>query len=184
MLTSAGVAAGIDLCLHLIRSDHGVAVANTVARAIVAAPHRSGGQAQYTDRGAVEPRHRVLADTRAWALTQLDRPLAVDDLARHARMAPRTFARRFVEETGRPPLQWLLRARIDRVRELLETSDLGIDQIAARAGLGTAANLRLHFRRVLDTSPTKYRQIFAGTPAERGNAEPVRSSQASSGRGG
>lgn len=167
VLTSAGVAAGIDLCLHLIRTDHGVALANTVARAIVAAPHRSGGQAQYVDRGVSDPGDRGLADTRAWALERLDQPLAVEDLARHARLSPRTFARRFVEETDRPPLQWLLRARVDRARELLETSGLGIDQIAARAGLGSAANLRLHFRRVLDTSPSEYRRAFADRAVER-----------------
>lgn len=161
VLTSAGVAAGIDLCLHLVRRDLGVAVANDLARAIVAAPYRSGGQAQYVGRTAPEPTQERLAGTRAWALERLAEPLTVADLAAHASCSVRTFTRRFLAETGHPPVRWLLRARVDAARELLERTDRGVDRIATDTGLGTAANLRLHFRRVLHTSPSEYRRTFA-----------------------
>jgi len=161
ILTSAGVAAGIDLCLHLIRRDHGVRAANEVARRIVAAPYRSGGQAQYLPRNLPERTGEAFARTREWALARLDEDLTVPELAAHARVSVRTFSRRFLADTGRTPLQWLLRARVDLARELLETSDLTVDQVAARSGLGSGANLRLHFRRVLDTSPSAYRSTFA-----------------------
>ena len=175
VLTSAGVAAGIDLCLHVIRSDHGVRAANEVARAIVAAPHRSGGQAQYVERTVPAPLGDRFAATREWALTRLQDPLTVDDLARHAATSTRTFTRRFVEDTGCTPLQWLLRARVDHARELLEATDLGVEQIAARAGLGTGANLRLHFQRVLGTPPGEYRRTFAReAPARRGTTPVAR----------
>lgn len=161
ILTSAGVAAGIDLCLHLVRRDYGVAAATDVARRIVAAPYRSGGQSQYVPRTLPERTGTAYARTREWALTCVDSPLTVKDLAAHAHVSPRTFALRFVEDTGLTPLQWLLRARLDRARELLEISDLGIDVIAQRAGLGTATNLRKHFQRVVGTTPSRYRQSFA-----------------------
>jgi len=161
VLTSAGVAAGIDLCLHLIRRDFGVRVSNDIARNIVAAPYRGGGQAQYVPRTLPEHTGEAFARTRAWALTRLHEELTVRDLARHAHVSYRTFSRRFVEDTGHTPLQWLLRARIDVARELLEATDLGIDHIAARAGLGTGTNLRLHFQRLLGTTPSQYRQSFS-----------------------
>jgi transcriptional regulator GlxA family with amidase domain len=162
VITSAGVASGIDVCLHILRVDHGSAVANAVARDIVAAPHRDGGQAQYIERPATpEPRSAGLAATRAWALSRLDQPLAVGDLARHAKASARTFARTFVAETGTTPLKWLNAARIDRARELLETTDLGVDRVAELCGLGTAANLRTHFRRATGVSPSDYRRTFA-----------------------
>ena len=160
VLTSAGAASGVDLCLHLIRRDHGVALSNTVARRLVAAPYRSGGQAQYVPRSVPEPLGDQFAATRQWALTKLDEPLTVADLAHHARVSPRTFSRRFVEDTGYTPMQWILRARVDVARELLERSDLGVEQIADRVGLGTGANLRLHFQRILGTSPSEYRRTF------------------------
>ncbi|MBB2944148.1 transcriptional regulator GlxA family with amidase domain [Actinoplanes lutulentus] len=160
VLTSAGVAAGIDLCLHIIRRDHGVQASNAVARVIVAAPYRSGGQSQYVPRSIPEPLGDVFAATREWALRNLDETLTVSALARHARVSERTFGRRFVEDTGYTPMQWILRARVDLARELLESSDLGVDQVAARVGLGTGANLRLHFQRVLSTTPTEYRRAF------------------------
>ncbi|WP_433825443.1 GlxA family transcriptional regulator [Actinoplanes sp. CA-015351] len=160
VLTSAGVAAGIDLCLHIIRRDHGVQASNAVARVIVAAPYRSGGQSQYVPRTIPEPLGDVFAATREWALRHLDETLTVSALARHARVSERTFGRRFVEDTGYTPMQWILRARVDLARELLESSDLGVDQVAARVGLGTGANLRLHFQRVLSTTPTEYRRAF------------------------
>ncbi|GAA2751789.1 GlxA family transcriptional regulator [Amnibacterium kyonggiense] len=163
VLTSAGVAAGIDLCLHLIRRDHGVRVAADVARQIVAAPYRSGGQAQYLPHALPERTGSTFARTREWALGRLGEPLTVAELAAHAGVSSRTFARRFVEDTGHPPLQWLLRARLDRARELLEATDLGLDQIAAQAGLGSAHNLRSHFHRIVGTTPSAYRSAFAST---------------------
>lgn len=160
VLTSAGAASGVDLCLHLIRRDHGVALSNTVARRLVAAPYRSGGQAQYVPRSVPEPLGDLFAATREWAIGRLDEPLTVADLARHARVSPRTFSRRFVEDTGYTPMQWILRARVDLARELLERTDLGVEQVADRVGLGTGANLRLHFQRILGTSPSEYRRTF------------------------
>ncbi|WP_328958197.1 GlxA family transcriptional regulator [Kitasatospora purpeofusca] len=161
VLTSAGAASGIDLCLHLVRRDHGVGLSNHVARRLVAAPYRSGGQAQYVPRSVPEPLGDLFAGTREWALAHLAEPLTLEGLARHARVSARTFSRRFVEDTGYTPMQWVLRARVDLARELLERTDLGVEQIADRAGLGTGANLRLHFHRVLGTSPTEYRHTFA-----------------------
>jgi len=161
VLTSAGVASGIDLCLHLIRSDHGVRMSNVAARRLVAAPYRSGGQSQYVPRSVPEQLGDRFAATRAWAIERLDEPLTVHDLARHATVSTRTFSRRFVEDTGYTPLQWILRARVDLARELLERTDHGVEQVAAEVGLGTGANLRLHFQRVLGTSPSEYRRAFA-----------------------
>ncbi|GAA2708835.1 GlxA family transcriptional regulator [Actinoplanes palleronii] len=162
VLTSAGVAAGIDLCLHIVRRDHGVRASNTIARVLVAAPYRSGGQSQYVPRSLPEPLGDVFAATREWALRHLETPLTVDGLARHAGVSARTFGRRFVEDTGYTPMQWVLRARVDLARELLERTVLGVDQIAARTGVGTGANLRMHFQRILGTSPSEYRRTFAG----------------------
>ena len=161
VLTSAGAASGIDLCLHLVRRDHGVGLSNHVARRLVAAPYRSGGQAQYVPRSVPEPLGELFAATRQWAIERLDEPLTLADLARNANVSPRTFSRRFVEDTGYTPMQWVLRARIDLARELLERTDLGVEQIADRVGLGTGANLRLHFHRILGTSPSEYRHTFA-----------------------
>jgi len=164
VLTSAGAASGIDLCLHLVRRDHGVGLSNQVARRLVAAPYRSGGQAQFVPRSVPEPLGEFFAATRHWALERLETPLTVDQLAQHARVSTRTFSRRFVEETGYTPMQWVLRARIDLARELLERSELGVEQIAHQVGLGSGANLRLHFQRVLGTSPSEYRHAFARPP--------------------
>ncbi|MEV6300280.1 DJ-1/PfpI family protein [Actinoplanes sp. NPDC051861] len=172
VLTSAGVAAGIDLCLHIIRRDFGVQASNTVARVLVAAPYRSGGQSQYVPRTIPEPLGDVFAATREWALRHLDEPLTVESLARHARVSARTFGRRFVEDTGYTPMQWVLRARVDLARELLESTVLGVDQVAARVGLGTGANLRLHFQRILGTSPSEYRRMFSGGMLAQHGAPP------------
>ncbi|MBD5784759.1 DJ-1/PfpI family protein [Cellulosimicrobium terreum] len=161
VLTSAGAASGIDLCLHLVRRDHGVGLSNHVARRLVAAPYRSGGQAQYVPRSVPEPLGDLFAETRAWALEHLTEQLTLETLARNASVSPRTFSRRFVEDTGCTPMQWVLRARVDLARELLERSDLDVEHIAHRVGLGTAANLRLHFHRILGTSPTEYRHTFS-----------------------
>ncbi|MEU3599014.1 helix-turn-helix domain-containing protein [Streptomyces sp. NPDC006798] len=162
VLTSAGAASGIDLCLHIIRGELGVAASNHAARRLVAAPYRSGGQAQYVPRSVPEPQGERFAATREWALHRLGEPLGLEVLARHAAVSPRTFSRRFVKETGYTPMQWVTRARVDRARELLERSELSVEQIAAEVGLGTGANLRLHFQRVLGTTPSEYRRTFAG----------------------
>jgi len=158
--TSAGVAAGIDLCLHLVRRDHGAEVANAVARRIVVAAHREGGQAQFVERPLPAEPGTGLAATRAWMLERLDAPLTVPDLARHAGYSPRSFARRFVAETGTTPLQWLIARRVVEAQRLLEGTDLGVDEVAARAGFGTAPALRKHFARALGTSPAAYRRAF------------------------
>jgi len=161
VLTSAGAASGIDLCLHILRGDLGLAASNHAARRLVAAPYRSGGQAQYVPRSLPEPLGERFAATREWALTQLHEPLTLAALARHAAVSPRTFSRRFVEDTGYTPMEWLLRARVDVARELLEGSQQSVEQIAAGVGLGTAANLRGHFQRILGTTPSQYRRTFA-----------------------
>lgn len=166
VLTSAGVAAGFDLCLHLVRLDHGAAVANRIARRLVVAPHRDGGQTQYIDRPVQHAIETSLQATRGWALQRLDEPLTVSALARHACVSERTFTRRFSAETGTTPLQWLLHQRVLAARRLLETSTKSIDEVAERCGFGTAASLRAHFRRFVATTPTDYRRAFA----ERGDA--------------
>ncbi|MCK0115981.1 helix-turn-helix domain-containing protein [Isoptericola sp. S6320L] len=162
ILTSAGAAAGLDLCLHIVRRDLGVSAANEIARGLVTAPYRTGGQAQYLPKTSSAAQGETLAATREWALTRLDQQVTIADLAAHADMSRRTFLRRFTEETGSTPLQWILRARVDAARELLESTRLPIDRIAEEVGLGTGANLRLHFRRLLDVSPSAYRATFAG----------------------
>jgi transcriptional regulator GlxA family with amidase domain len=161
VLTSAGAASGIDLCLHILRGDLGVAASNHAARRLVAAPYRSGGQAQYVLRSVPESLGERFAATREWALHRLEKPLTLETLARHAAVSPRTFSRRFVEDTGCTPMQWVLRARLDKARELLERSQRSVEQIAADVGLGTGANLRLHFQRILGTTPSEYRRTFA-----------------------
>jgi len=160
VLTSAGAASGIDLCLHILRADHGVAASNHAARRLVAAPYRSGGQAQYVPRSVPEPLGERFAATREWALHRLGEPLTLESLARHAAVSARTFSRRFAEDTGYTPMQWVMRARVDMARELLERSELGVEQIAPAVGLGTGANLRLHFQRILGTTPSEYRRTF------------------------
>ena len=160
VLTSAGVAAGLDLCLHILRRDHGAALANTIARRIVVPPHREGGQAQYVEQPVPESAGGSLAATRAWALERLHEPLTVRTLATHAHVSERTFARRFHAETGVPVLRWLLAQRVDAARSALESTDASIDEIAHRCGFGTAANLRKHFHRAIRTTPTAYRRAF------------------------
>ncbi|TJZ59155.1 helix-turn-helix domain-containing protein [Streptomyces piniterrae] len=160
VLTSAGASAGLDLCLHLIRRDHGAAAANAVARIAVAAPHRTGGQSQYIKRSIPQTSGQSLARTREWALHHLGEPLPIRRLAQHAALSERTFARRFVEEAGVSPVQWLLTARIDLAKQLLESGDHSIDEVARRVGLGTAANLRARFHKATGTSPSVYRRAF------------------------
>jgi transcriptional regulator GlxA family with amidase domain len=166
VLTSAGTAAGMDLCLHLVRRDHGAEVANGVARMVVMPPHREGGQAQYIDQPITAPgRGSELHPTLEWALTQLHEPLSVDVMAKHAAMSPRTFARRFRQVTGTTPGEWLLQQRMTLARRMLETTDQTVEWIAHQSGFGSAATLRQHFADRLGTSPRAYRYTFRG-PAE------------------
>jgi transcriptional regulator GlxA family with amidase domain len=170
VLTSAGLAAGIDLCVQLVRADHGSEAAVSVARRMVVAPHRDGGQAQWLER-PVPPPAEGLAATCQWALEHLADPLTVADLARHAGWAPRTLARHFAAQTGMTPLRWLAAARIREARRLLEATGLPVETIAARCGLGSAANLRLHLARDAGATPTAYRAAYQGRPADDSEAE-------------
>lgn len=167
ILTSAGEASGIDLCLHLIRTDHGAAVANRVARAMVVPPHRAGGQAQFIQRPVPEPRVSSTARARAWALERLDEPLSVGQLATVESMSTRTFTRRFRDEVGISAGQWLTQQRLDRALELLENTDRPVDRIATDAGFGTATSLRQHMRATLGVSPRSYRRTFRGVDPDR-----------------
>jgi AraC family transcriptional regulator, transcriptional activator FtrA len=166
VLTSAGVAAGLDLCLHVIRRDHGAEVATRIARRTVVAPHRDGGQAQFVSEPiASRPVTATgigtsLEATRAWALDRLDHPLDVATLARQACMSPRSFARRFRQETGTTPAQWVTDQRTRVAQTLLETTDIPVEHVAARTGFGSATTLRTHFGRRLATTPTAYRRAF------------------------
>lgn len=163
VLTSAGAAAGIDLILHLIRTDHGSGVANQVARRCVVPPQREGGQAQYVEQPVPQSTGAGTAATRAWALARLHEPLQLDDLAAHAGMSRRTFTRRFRAEAGMSPGEWLIQQRVGLARELLENSDLPVDRIAERAGFGTDANLRSRLRTALGVAPAAYRRTFRST---------------------
>lgn len=161
VLTSAGTAAGIDLCLHMVRKDHGAEVANVFARRMVVPPHRDGGQAQFLEAPVPEcDGDDVISPTMAWAVEHLDQPITVDQLAARAAVSPRTFARRFKATTGTTPLQWLLQQRLAVAQRLLETTDLGVELVAERSGFGTAAALRIHFNRNLGVAPLAYRQTF------------------------
>ena len=160
-LTSAGIAAGIDLCLHMVRNDHGAAIAAEVSRRMVAAVHRPGGQAQFMQR-ELPPSGSVLGSTCAWVIARLDRPLSVAEMAAHAGYSPRSFARHFVAETGLTPLRWLTAQRVLEARRLLEATDIPVEEVAQRSGLSTAANLRLHLGREVATTPTAYREAFRG----------------------
>ncbi|GAA3152996.1 GlxA family transcriptional regulator [Nonomuraea roseoviolacea] len=160
ILTSAGLSAGIDLCLHLVRSDYGAATANTVARLVVAAPVRPGGQAQFIASPLPPETGTSLAGTRAWALERLREPLTRAALAAHARTSVRTLTRRFLAETGLSPLQWLLHQRVELARELLESTDLPMDQVAHLSGLVTTDSLRRHVSRRTGLTPSAYRAAF------------------------
>jgi transcriptional regulator GlxA family with amidase domain len=162
--TSAGVAAGIDLCLHLVRQDYGAETANAIARGMVVAPHRSGGQTQFAQAPVPAVDDGSLERTRRWMLAHLAEPLTIDKLARHASVSSRTFSRRFVAETGTTPLQWVLTQRVLLARRLLETTDEPVARVAALAGFGDALNLRNHFGRATGTSPLAYRRTFRGRP--------------------
>ena len=162
VLTSAGEAAGVDLCLHVIRRDHGSLVANEVARATVVAPHRDGGQTQFVRHPVPDPAGSSTAAARAWALQHLDQQVSLRDLAACAAMSVRTFTRRFRAEVGTSPAQWLLVQRRERARLLLEDTDLSIERVAVEAGFATTASLRQHLRAALGVSPSSYRATFRG----------------------
>lgn len=164
MLTSAGVAAGIDLCLHVIRLDHGSEVANRAARRCVMPPWRDGGQAQYIERPVPRATDASTATAREWAQQRLHESIALRDLAEQARMSVRTFTRRFRSETGLSPAQWLLQQRTDHARLLLETTDLTVDQIARRCGFGTTAALRQQLHQRIGVAPSTYRRTFHPRP--------------------
>jgi transcriptional regulator GlxA family with amidase domain len=171
VLTSAGVAAGIDLCLHIVRCDHGASTANEIARRMVVAPHRQGGQAQFLQNPVPGEAAGGLEPTRAWALEHLNEPLTVSQLARKAGYSKRSFARRFLAETGTTPLQWLIAQRTLKARQLLEAGDLPIDVIARRCGFGSSASLRDHFRRATQTTPTEYRRAWGAVDAPEHSRE-------------
>lgn len=165
VLTSAGVGAGVDLCLHLVRRDFGSEVANRTARRLVMPPWRDGGQAQYIVRHVPHPTGSSTAAARSYALAHLDAPLDLATLARQARMSVRTFTRRFRDETGLSPAAWLTQQRVEHARLLLETTDLPVDVVARRAGFGTAVSLRAHLRAAVGVSPLAYRRTFRPSAA-------------------
>ncbi|WP_117213735.1 GlxA family transcriptional regulator [Allorhizocola rhizosphaerae] len=168
VLTASGVAAGIDLCLHLIRRDHGAEVATRVARLCIVPPWRDGGQAQFIERPVPDSATATTTGVRAWALERLHQPLSLSDLAHHGRMSVRTLTRRFRDEVGMTPGQWLTQRRIDHARRLLETTDLTVDRVAAEAGFGTGASLRQHLAATIGVSPTAYRRTFKPRYASSG----------------
>ena len=172
VITSAGTGAGIDACLHLVRKVQGSRVANGIARRMVVPPHRDGGQAQYINRPLGESSNGSLAPVLDWMAASLGQPLSVADLAARAHMSPRTFARKFTQETGTTPLRWLTSQRVLLAQQLLEDTEETVDAIAEHAGFGNAAALRHHFRAWRDTTPDAYRRLFRG-PAAVPEREPV-----------
>ncbi|WP_285731939.1 helix-turn-helix domain-containing protein [Nocardiopsis sp. ATB16-24] len=164
VLTAAGVASGIDLSLHMIRTDHGAAVANEVARGTVVPPHRDGGQAQYIRTPVPSPERSGTGRARVWALEHLHLRPTLEEMARCESVSVRTFTRRFREEVGLSPGRWITRQRLDRARQLLEESDLPVDRIADEVGFGTAESLRQHMHAALGVSPSAYRRTFRGAP--------------------
>jgi transcriptional regulator GlxA family with amidase domain len=163
VLTSAGLAAGIDLGIHVLRADHGAEAAAEQARWNVVAPHRDGAQAQFIETALPDTSTTSIAATCAWALRHLDHPLDLADLARHATVSERSLLRRFHDEVGTSPKQWLMRARLDRARRLLETTDLSVSEVAREAGFASTAALRQRFAGTLGTTPSTYRRTFRAT---------------------
>jgi AraC family transcriptional activator FtrA len=161
VLTSAGSAAGLDLCLHLVRADHGVAVANAVARRLVVAPHREGGQAQFIEAPVgASPADDPVGRSMEWALARLDRPITLDELAGVAHLAPRTYLRHFARQTGTTPIRWLIDRRVAASLPLLEAGALPVEAVAAAVGFDSAVTFRHHFTRAMCTSPSAYRRAF------------------------
>jgi transcriptional regulator GlxA family with amidase domain len=165
VITSAGTAAGIDACLHIVRKEQGPEVAKKIARRMVVPPHRDGGQAQYIERPLPEGPCDTVGEVLAWMAEHLDEEVTVEQLAARAMMAPRTFARRFQQETGTTPYRWILRQRVLLAQELLEGTDETMDAVAGRTGFGTAAALRHQFMKELGTTPNAYRRAFRGPQA-------------------
>ncbi|MGW7421123.1 helix-turn-helix domain-containing protein [Streptomyces sp. NPDC054813] len=165
VITSAGTAAGIDACLHIVRKEQGPEVAKKIARRMVVPPHRDGGQAQYIERPLPQGRCDTVGEVLAWMAEHLDEEVTVEQLAARALMAPRTFARRFQQETGTTPYRWILRQRVLLAQELLEGTDETMDAVAGRTGFGTAAALRHQFVKELGTTPNAYRRAFRGPEA-------------------
>ncbi len=165
VITSAGTAAGIDACLHLVRKEQGPEVANAIARRMVVPPHRDGGQAQYIERPLPRTRCDTVGEVLVWMAEHLDQEVTVEQLAARALMSPRTFARRFQQETGTTPYRWILRQRVLLAQQLLEGTDETMDTIAWRTGFGTAPALRHQFVRALGTTPNAYRRTFRGPEA-------------------
>lgn len=162
VLTSAGCAAGLDLCLHIVRSDKGVRVANDVARRLVISPHRGGGQAQYIETPVPEPAgDGRIASGMAWAVENLDRPISLDEMAAQSTMSRRSYLRQFAKATGTTPIKWLTEQRIQASLALLESSELSVEQIAARVGFESPATYRHHFVRQMHTTPSDYRSAFS-----------------------
>jgi AraC family transcriptional activator FtrA len=160
VMTSAGSAAGIDLCLHIIRKDFGTVAANVVARRAVVAPHREGGQAQFVDRPVGDEAQPWLSNLREWVQLKLHKRISVDQLAREAHTSKRTLSRRFAESTGMSPLQWINTLRVRRAKDLLETTTLSVEEVAEQCGFDSAAVLRHHFRQRVQLSPNEYRSTF------------------------
>jgi transcriptional regulator GlxA family with amidase domain len=167
VISSAGTAAGIDACLYLVRKEQGSRVANGIARRMVVPPHRDGGQAQYVEQPIAPSCDGSLGDLLEWLRANLGRPLTVRQLAARANMSERTFARRFVQDTGTTPQRWLIGQRILLAQQLLEETDETVDVIADRAGFGNATALRHHFRTWRATTPNAYRRLFRGDPPTR-----------------
>lgn len=165
LLTSAGGAAGIDLCLHVVRRDHGAEVANAAARRCVVPPWRDGGQAQFIEHPVPELSDASTVATRQRVLRELQKAWSLADLAQHAQMSVRNFSRRFRAETGMSPSQWIIQQRVDRARVLLETTDLPVEDVAAAAGFGSATLLRQHLKTALGLSPLTYRRTFQAPAA-------------------
>ncbi|MFC0682064.1 GlxA family transcriptional regulator [Lysobacter korlensis] len=165
VVTSAGTAAGIDAALHLVRKEHGAAAANVIARRMVVPPQRDGGQSQYIEAPIAAAPDDSFARVTEWMLHHLDQDLTVDQLARKALMSSRTFARRFRADMGTTPAAWLNRQRLIRAQQLLEQTDSGLETIAQQTGFGTAAVMRHHFLKVLQTTPTAYRRTFGARQA-------------------
>lgn len=166
VITSAGTAAGIDACLHLVRKEQGPEVANRIARRMVVPPHRDGGQAQFIERPLPRNRCDTVGEVLVWMERHLDEEVTVEQLAARAHMSPRTFARRFQQETGTTPYRWILRQRVLLAQRLLEGTDETTDAIAGRTGFGNAASLRHQFVRTLGTTPQAYRRTFRGPGAQ------------------
>ncbi|MFJ8024612.1 GlxA family transcriptional regulator [Streptomyces sp. NPDC096311] len=162
VLTSAGAASGLDVCLHIIRKDHGSEVANQVARMCIVPPWRDGGQAQYIQHPVPESKASGTAAARQWALENIHEPMTLTELAEHSHMSLRTFARRFTEEVGMSPGRWLIQQRVDRTRHLLETTDLPVDEIAGQVGFAGGTSLREHLHAAIGVSPLAYRRTFRG----------------------